>query len=64
MLIGFLAIKPDFQNTVQVRQLAVALRVGKEQLNCRQKMLMLTQALQLKMEWDFCKKLSITNGLE
>lgn len=28
------------------------------------KMLMLTQALQLKMEWDFCKKLSITNGLE
>lgn len=64
MLIGFLAIKPDFQNTVQVRQLAAALPVGKEQLNCRQKMLMLTQALQLKMEWDFCKKLSITNGLE
>lgn len=37
---------------------------GEGAVKLQGKMLMLTPALKLKMEWDFCKKLSITNGLE
>lgn len=42
----------------------VGLVGGEGAVQLQGKMLMLTPALKLKMEWDFCKKLSITNGLE